>query len=71
MCPPTPAKYPGDGYLDTRELPTDGWGNPFIYLVPGRDGKSRYEIISYGSDGQPGGEDFAVDISSAYPDTFK
>jgi len=71
LLAPIPETYPRGGYLDTRELPTDGWGNPFIYLVPGRDGKSRYEIISYGSDGQPGGEDFAADISSAHPDTFK
>jgi hypothetical protein len=46
-------------------------GQSFIYLSPGRDGKSRYEIISYGSDAQPDGEDFAADISSAHPDTFR
>lgn len=71
LLTPIPKNYPAGGYLGTRELPTDGWGNPFIYLTPGRDGKSRYEIISYGSDGQPGGEDFAADISSAHPNTFK
>jgi general secretion pathway protein G len=71
LLPPIPEKYDAAGYLDTLALPTDGWGHPFIYLTPGRDGKSRYEIISYGSDAQPGGEDFATDISSVHPDTFK
>lgn len=63
-APPVPATYPADGYLDTRTLPRDGWKNDFIYLVPGRRGES-FEIISYGSDGQPGGENDAADISSS------
>lgn len=56
--------YPQDGYLDTRILPSDPWKNDYIYLVPGREGES-FEIISYGSDGQPGGEDDAADLSSS------
>ncbi|MFT5125552.1 MAG: general secretion pathway protein G [Candidatus Omnitrophota bacterium] len=72
VSPPIPQKYPSDGFLSTRKLPVDGWGNPFIYLIPSRDGRSRFEIVSYGSDGQPGGvEEFAADITSADPDTFK
>ncbi len=62
--PPLPEKYPADGYLDTQVMPRDPWKNDFIYLVPGRRGES-FEIISYGSDGQPGGEDDAADLSSS------
>lgn len=62
--PPVPEKYPADGYLDTRVLPRDPWGYDFIYLAPGRRGES-FEIISYGSDGQPGGEEDAADLSSS------
>jgi general secretion pathway protein G len=62
--PPVPASYPEDGYLDTRQLPRDPWGNDYIYVVPGRGGES-YEIISYGSDGQPGGDKDAGDLSSS------
>ncbi len=61
---PIPRNYPRDGYLDGTRLPLDPWGNPFIYLTPGRAGES-YEIISYGSDGEPGGNDDATDISSS------
>jgi general secretion pathway protein G len=62
--PPVPERYPPEGYLSSRKVPRDPWGNEFIYVVPGRDGLP-YEIISYGSDGRPGGTGDAGDISSA------
>lgn len=62
--PPVPSNYPVDGYLDTKAFPVDPWKNDYIYLVPGRRGES-FEIISYGSDGQPGGEGDAADLSSS------
>jgi general secretion pathway protein G len=40
----------------------DPWGNTYVYLNPGRDGKP--EVISYGADGSPGGEGENADISS-------
>lgn len=61
---PIPEKYPEEGYLDSRKVPIDPWGNAYIYLAPGRN-KEPFEIISYGSDGEPGGEDEASDISSS------
>ena len=61
---PIPRNYPQDGYLDSRKLPADPWKNPYIYLTPGRQGET-FEIISYGSDGEPGGEDEAIDLSSS------
>ncbi len=61
---PLPPNYPQGGYLDTREVPLDPWKRPFIYLVPGRRGEA-FELISYGSDGEPGGEGDAADLSSS------
>ncbi len=61
---PEPKTYPADGYLGTRRLPDDPWGNPYIYLSPGTLGET-FEIISYGRDGEPGGENDAADISSS------
>ncbi len=61
---PMPESYPDDGYLDSRNLPKDPWGRPYIYIVPGRSNEP-YEIISYGSDREPGGTDDAADISSS------
>jgi general secretion pathway protein G len=62
--PPIPERYPEEGYLASQNLPLDPWGNPYIYLSPGRKNES-YEIITYGSDGTPDGEGDAADISSS------
>ena len=59
-----PANYPAEGYLDSPQVPKDPWGNEFIYLIPGRKGEPM-EIISYGSDGEPDGENDAADLSSS------
>ena len=61
--PPVPADYPPEGYLESRNLPKDPWGNAYIYLVPGRRAEP-FEIISYGADGEEGGTGEAADISS-------
>lgn len=63
VVPPVPRDYPPEGYLESRNLPGDPWGNPFVYLVPGRKGEP-YEILSYGADGDEGGVGEAADISS-------
>lgn len=61
---PIPKNYPRDGYLQSTRVPLDPWGGSFVYLAPGRAGES-YEILCYGSDGEPGGEDDAADLSSS------
>jgi general secretion pathway protein G len=43
------------------EVPTDGWGNAFVYVVPGPN-NSDYDIVSYGNDGAEGGAGGAEDI---------
>ena len=62
--PPVPDKFPQGGYLDSPRVPLDPWRHPYIYLVPGRSNEV-FEIISYGSDGEPGGVGDAADISSS------
>ncbi|NKB23830.1 MAG: type II secretion system protein GspG [Kiritimatiellae bacterium] len=61
---PVTSHYPKGGYLDTRTLPLDPWDHEYVYLIPGRQGE-RIEIISYGNDGEPGGTEWAADISSS------
>ena len=51
-----------DGPYLKKEVPPDPWGKPYIYKSPGDHGP--YDIISYGADGVPGGEDNNRDISS-------
>ena len=57
-----PKKWRKGGYLEKGRVPKDPWGNEFIYLSPGAHGD--YDIIAYGADGVPGGEEFDKEISS-------
>jgi len=57
-----PQKWRKGGYLEKGRIPTDPWGNEFVYLAPGIQGD--YDITSYGADGVPGGEDENKDINS-------
>jgi general secretion pathway protein G len=57
-----PKNWRKGGYLEKGRLPKDPWGNEFIYLFPGAH--SEYDLISYGADGVPGGEDKNKDINS-------
>ena len=57
-----PKKWRKGGYLEKGKVPQDPWGNDFIYVSPGVHGD--YDIISYGADGVPGGEDENKDINS-------
>ncbi|MGM0632250.1 MAG: type II secretion system major pseudopilin GspG [Pseudomonadota bacterium] len=41
------------------EVPEDPWGNPYEYSSDGRS----FELMSYGADGSPGGEDNDADLS--------
>ena len=61
---PLPKHWREGGYLDSTVLPKDPWGNDYLYFVPGRS-REPFEVVSYGADGQPGGEDEAADISSS------
>jgi general secretion pathway protein G len=47
----------------TKEIPLDPWGTPYIYRYPG-ERSSDPELISYGADGQEGGEEANADIVS-------
>lgn len=47
-------------YLD--KLPADPWGRPYQYVNPGV--KGEIDVMSFGADGQPGGEGKDADIGS-------
>lgn len=63
-APPVPQRYPEFGYLEGTKVPLDPWNNPYVYLIPGRNGVPL-EIISYGADGETGGTGEDADVSSA------
>ena len=49
-------------YLEPGKL-QDPWNKPYLYLIPGPAG-NPFEVLSYGEDGQSGGDGEAADISS-------
>lgn len=57
-----PGKWRKGGYLEKGKAPKDPWDNEYIYLSPGIH--DDYDIISYGADGEPGGEEKGRDITS-------
>ncbi|MGA7179383.1 MAG: type II secretion system major pseudopilin GspG [Thiobacillaceae bacterium] len=57
---PIPNNWKSGGYLE--KLPKDPWGNPYVYLNPGRHGD--IDVMSLGADGQAGGEGKDADIGS-------
>lgn len=48
-------------YMDSQ-LPVDPWNNAYKITVPGLNGKP-FSVVSYGADGQPGGEGLNADIA--------
>jgi len=50
-------------YLDTTEIPKDAWGNDFVYVLYPESGKP-FVIVSYGADGEEGGEGYDADLLS-------
>lgn len=57
-----PKKWREGGYLEKGKVPNDPWGNEYIYLSPGLHGE--FDVMSYGADGQPGGEGIGADVNS-------
>lgn len=62
-APPDVTNWQPGGYLDTTEVPTDGWGREFIYELYPESGKP-FVIKSLGADGLDGGEDYNADLLS-------
>ena len=59
---PSIEPVPGNwkSYLD--KLPADPWGRPYLFLNPGL--KGEVDVMSFGADGQSGGEGANADIGS-------
>lgn len=57
-----PPKWRQGGYLEKSKVPQDPWGNNFVYLSPGIH--SDFDLISYGADGESGGDEKNADINN-------
>ena len=58
--PSNEARWQGP-YL-SKMPPSDPWGRPYVYKCPGE--RTEFDLLSYGKDGQPGGEGEAADITN-------
>ena len=59
--PPLPMNWKSGGYLG--KVPLDPWKRPYVYMSPGLHDPD-YDLMSYGADGEPGGEEKNADIAS-------
>ena len=59
---PTTAPAPNNWKPYLEKLPNDPWGRPYQYLNPGVQGE--VDVMSFGADGQSGGEGKNADIGS-------
>ena len=59
---PTAGVIPPNWKPYLEKLPNDPWGRPYQYLNPGV--KGEIDIMSFGADGQPGGEGKNADVGS-------
>ena len=57
-----PKSYKDGGYLESKKMPKDPWGNDYLYVSPGEHGD--YDLFSYGADGAKGGDGKNADITS-------
>ncbi len=60
---PVTGRVPGNWKQYLPKVPKDPWGNDYVYISPGMDGRD-YDIISFGQDGEEGGEENNADIES-------
>ena len=58
-----PASEPNwNGPYLKKVAPSDPWGRPYVYRVPGQ--KGEFDLFSYGKDGKPGGNGEDADIGN-------
>jgi len=61
-----PAPQNWNGPYVKKAVPADPWGSEYVYRNPGQLNPDSYDLISYGEDGRPGGDnEFTADITNA------
>ena len=62
LAKPTLEPIPPNWRPYVEKLPNDPWGRPYQYLNPGI--KGEIDVMSFGADGEPGGEGKNADVGS-------
>lgn len=47
-----------------KAVPLDPWGRPYLYVAPGKENPTSYDLYSLGRDGKVGGDGEDADITS-------
>jgi len=47
-----------------KEIPLDPWGHDYVYRSPGQANPWSYDLLTYGKDGEPGGDGEDADLKS-------
>lgn len=45
-------------------VPLDPWGRPYVYVSPGAENPTSYDLYTLGKDAKPGGEGENADVTS-------
>ena len=48
----------------SKEVTTDPWGRPYLYIAPGRLNPTSFDLYTLGRDGKIGGEGEDADVTS-------
>lgn len=59
-----PKRWKEGGYIDGKRVPQDPWHHDYIYMYPSAQDPTGFDIISYGADGQAGGDGYNKDITN-------
>jgi general secretion pathway protein G len=62
LVKPTSGPIPSNWKPYVEKLPNDPWGRAYLYINPGL--KGEIDVLSFGADGQAGGEGKNADIGS-------
>ena len=58
-----PNKWREGGYLEKGVVPKDPWNNDYLYLSPCIHNRN-FDLLSYGADGEQGGEGEDADVNN-------
>ena len=47
-----------------KSIPMDPWGRPYVYVAPGKENPTSYDVYTLGRDGAIGGTDEDADLTS-------
>jgi general secretion pathway protein G len=59
-----PAPLGWRGPYTRKAIPLDSWGRAYVYRCPPLEARTGYDLLTYGKDGQPGGEGEDADVTS-------